>query len=330
MKFPAFTSTLQQFLLMRKAIAEADQRASSVGSAGSAHCRAARSLLAAAESLDDLAERHLGVIALLRQALVFAAHGLALRRQAIDAGTDAKMVWSTVSAFDDVKPILNRHSVESREQIDVLVALGPSADDVDRSTTELRSLKQPLLQTVREVLALLEGDVFAPKRLRAMRIVRWVGVVVGIALLVMLGAKSLQSSHVKRNPNHVNLALGKKVTISSNWRSDTYPPERIVDGDTTQLGCHTESQLEPWVMIELDGTYEISQVKVTNRLDGVTERAVPMRIDISTDGNSFSEFARRTEDFKTWTAKGKSANARYVRLTVIGSTILHLNEVEVY
>jgi hypothetical protein len=70
---------------------------------------------------------------------------------------------------------------------------------------------------------------------------------------------------------------------------------------------------------------------VNNRADCCSERAVPLRIDVSADGTAFNTVAQRNEPFNPeWSAEFSSTKVRYVRLTNLSNTSFHLNEVEVY
>lgn len=316
---------LKRYFLMRGAVTEADQRAASLGQLGRADSRLAGSLRGAAESLDDVAERHLGAIVLLRQSLIFAARGLGLRRQVINDTSDVSVVWSSVSALAEVGSVWLTLSDTMRTRIEGLLLQGVTAECASWSGSELRSLRSTLLRIVRHMTEELEDDILAPKRIRVRRIGRWLTVA---GVLCLAGAWGFREYHESRVIG--NIALGRSVSVSSTWRADLYPPDRIVDGDTTQVGCHTENQVQPWVSVDLGRTRRVHRVVITNRLDGQQERAIPLRIETSIDGKEFTEYARRDTVFDTWTATRSTVKARYIRLTVLGESILHLNEVEVY
>jgi hypothetical protein len=316
---------LRRIYLMREAIANADRFAKEAGQGAFASCRNARALLGAAESLEDGSEWQLGTIALLHQAAMFAAQGLGRRRPVVAEVSDMSAVWNAVGELPEVQPTIQALSVETRERISKLVATGSMLDYADWSLCELRTLGQSLLGVVRCLVLLLEADLSAPRRLRFQRALRWIGSLLGIMLLVAYAGWKIHRRGVV-----VNLALNQTVEVSSHYRADLYRDDTLVDGDKTQLGCHTESEHHPWARIDLGGKQTIRRVVVTNRLDGLTERAVPLLIETSLDGRNYEEFARKTEVFKTWTADGAPTKARYVRLMVLADNILHLNEVEVY
>jgi hypothetical protein len=57
---------------------------------------------------------------------------------------------------------------------------------------------------------------------------------------------------------------------------------------------------------------------------------VPLRIEVSTDGKSYREVAKRLKDFKVWRAMLPPVTVRYVRLVSTSGKYFHLAEVDVY
>jgi hypothetical protein len=125
-----------------------------------------------------------------------------------------------------------------------------------------------------------------------------------------------------------NLALNKPVTPSSVFKAEEYPPAGLVDGNADDVGFHTELEDEPSVTIAI-GQNTIRRVVVVNRI-AHRERALPLVVETSDDGKTYREFARRTQVFEKWTAKGAPVTARFVRLRTPKRTYLHLNEVSVH
>jgi hypothetical protein len=322
---PQVQDRLRRFFLMRKAIAEADQHASACGQAGVDSTRAARSLLTAAESLEDVSEWQLSAIALLCNAAVFAAHGLVARRQLSADLACPSTCWKLVIELPEMQTSIKSNSTKTREEISSVVANGLTSEHADWPIAKLRALKLAMLEDVRRVITLLESDIFTPHRLRLYRILRWGCTLLAASLLVGYGASRTMKSGVATN--YVRHAV---VTTSSNLDPGQFPPARLVDGDTTKLGCHTKAERNPWVVIDLRGNRTIHRVVVTNRLEGLTERAIPLLIETSRDGRTYAQFARKTDDFKTWTATAKPTDARFVRLTVLANSVLHLNEVAIF
>ena len=72
---------------------------------------------------------------------------------------------------------------------------------------------------------------------------------------------------------------------------------------------------------------------VWNRSDSpgvVAARALPLYVEVSTDGKQYHRVARRERPFTVWRVSFPTVSARYVRLRVQRKSYLHLNEVEVY
>ena len=82
-------------------------------------------------------------------------------------------------------------------------------------------------------------------------------------------------------------------------------------------------------MVDLQTVKRIGRVTVVNRSDCCLERAHPLVIEVSTDGTSWKEVARRTELFRTWRATFGVQQSRYVRLRALRRTHLHFKDVRV-
>jgi hypothetical protein len=162
-------------------------------------------------------------------------------------------------------------------------------------------------------------------RVRATRWGRWaaVGVVLAWALLAFARAKLLPQ----------DIALGKPVHPSSQ-KAPPADGQTIVDGSTgTSVGVHTTVEDNPNVVIDLEAPYWLSTVKVYNRMDGWFDDCLPLVLEVSLDGKTYDEVARRETHFGTsppWTVNAGGKPGRYVRLRVPRHGYLALSEVEVY
>jgi hypothetical protein len=180
------------------------------------------------------------------------------------------------------------------------------------------------------LLERVAGKIGAPLRAEAARVrrihrSRWLRI--GITLAALL---TLLVVLVPGSPK--NLALGQPVTTSSTYVSgDTrYDPKGLVDGDTKALGFHTNRGGSQWAKIDLGTEQKIHSVVVFNRTNCCSANAVPLRIELSTDGKNYREVAKRTTDFTVWNATFSATKARYVRLTCTSGEYFHLVEVQVY
>jgi hypothetical protein len=91
------------------------------------------------------------------------------------------------------------------------------------------------------------------------------------------------------------------------------------------------------VIIDLEKSGPIRKIVVFNRSDQDFDLVLPLTLEVSTDGVTWHEVARRTEHFgdgtflsAPWTARmaNKDEYGRYVRLR--SKHFIALNEVEVY
>jgi hypothetical protein len=153
-------------------------------------------------------------------------------------------------------------------------------------------------------------------------------VVVGAATFVVakLDPKIVPNLDPKIAPN---LATGAVVTISSR-ESGSPDPAHVIDGDASRFGFHTQWEQSPWVLLDLHSEKLVRHITVYNRLDCCRERAVPLVIALSRDGQNFTEVARADEPFDRWNAVFAPQNARFIRAESLRPGFLHLNEIEVH
>lgn len=127
-----------------------------------------------------------------------------------------------------------------------------------------------------------------------------------------------------------NLALHKPVLVETSDPQLAISPEQVVDGDRTNLGFHTLRGGAHSVLIDLQAPQRIRSVHVYNRIDCCLERAIPLSVEVSSDGQHFRHVAHRARRFALWKAKFPPVEARWVRLVHLGSAEFHLSEIEVY
>jgi hypothetical protein len=130
-----------------------------------------------------------------------------------------------------------------------------------------------------------------------------------------------------------NIARGKPVYPSS-LRVNPPDGHELVDGTVgTSYGVHTNTEESPNVVIDLQDVYRINRVNVHNRADGWFDDCLPLLVELSTDGKTYTELARREEHFDSdppWVIDGRRQPARYVRLRVPRLSYIALSEVEVF
>jgi hypothetical protein len=123
---------------------------------------------------------------------------------------------------------------------------------------------------------------------------------------------------------------------ASSHQPGTPDPSGLVDGKMApNVGFHTDiSQKDAWGIIDLEHATAIRQIVVYNRSDQNLDDGLPVALDVSTDGVTFHEVARRTDHFgdgsflaPPWSVRVRDYG-RYVR--VRSKRYLALNEVEVF
>jgi hypothetical protein len=146
-----------------------------------------------------------------------------------------------------------------------------------------------------------------------------------LALVLLLGIGSV----LGRGPK--NLALHRPVTLSDSEPHIAIDPKHLVDDDDLNLAFHTANRTNPHVTIDLGGVRSVTRVDVFNRSDCCQDRAVPLVLQLSDDGKTFTTVERRTRQFQDWRVTlPKGSRARYVRLLREGTSYFHLSEVRVF
>jgi hypothetical protein len=123
---------------------------------------------------------------------------------------------------------------------------------------------------------------------------------------------------------------GQAFRASSAWSGwDT-------EGDTSTprpygLWVHTRQENRPWFELDLGRVRRISTVRVTNRKDCCQDRAVPLEIAVrASPQEDWRSVGVRNDRFWVWTAELEETEARYVRVTVLRESVLHLQRVEAW
>jgi hypothetical protein len=289
-----------------------------------------RRLLDSADALSEVPDRMVGALLLLREAGLSAVRAGVLRSDpkalgSVEQASEAAL-WDRFAATPLGAELLgNLGPVEQAQARDALLNARP-AELARLGRKGQLERRRALGRLVAGLIQQLEREATALAWVRTVRRLRFAAV--GL-LLVALGFAAAQWVGAHAAPGERNLARGKPVTASSYYQDEPYSPTRLVDGNRRALGFHTEWQENPLVTIDLLGLETVRRVVVYNRNE-YRERAVPLIIETSSDGQTYQQFARRDETFAEWEAKAGPVRARYVRLRVPHHTCFHLNEVEVY
>jgi hypothetical protein len=205
--------------------------------------------------------------------------------------------------------------------------LGPDRDAVLATLTGEDRVS--FARAVRQlVICLSQPLALEARRLGRALCARWLRI--GLATLVLAVCFGVTASWLNNKFAKPNLALHRPVTVSSQYPTEGTDHSLLVDGDPDNLGFHTQSGGQQWVVIDLGSVRKFNKVVVYNRPDGFQERAVPIRLEVSNDNVNFTLLRERKETFDTWTVSDLHAEGRYVRLSNTPPNFFHLAEVEIY
>jgi len=222
---------------------------------------------------------------------------------------------------------LELSAVPSREQLRAARALYLEALgrlDAGAPTSAPRTRIKDLARALERRLARERRAVFwARLREHRRRLVTAARVAAGL-LAVWLGVSVWQSRF------HRDLLAGRAFTTSSTW-ARCEPEKGRCAGAPTHIAFHTNEEPDPFVIYDLGRESWLGRVEVTNRRDNnLGMRAVPLSVQVSVDGVTFREIARRDYWFDVWRADVGKTRARYLKLTVPRRTILHLERVRAW
>jgi len=233
------------------------------------------------------------------------------------AQPDPAALWAAV---DD--RLLARIGVDSGERAELDREMGSTFIELAAgSTTQQNATNARLRRCAKRLLVLAEGPrraLESAQQKRRIRLLLLVAPGVGLPLVAMAG--------VLWPPD---LAKGKPWRTSSTY-AICHPKEFECAGVTTDIFFHTNVERNPWFEYDFGEPLAFSALAVRNRLDYGLERAVPLVAEVSNDGKSFHEVARRQDWFTTWRPSFPRQHARYLRLRVLGNSALHLTSVAVH
>ncbi|MBL8922981.1 MAG: discoidin domain-containing protein [Myxococcaceae bacterium] len=127
-----------------------------------------------------------------------------------------------------------------------------------------------------------------------------------------------------------NLLEGVPWTASSEALKCN-PAMHTCGGTRTDIFFHTNAESNPWLRYDLGSPKSFSSVTVRNRQDMGLERCLPLIVETSDDGESWTERVQRTERFVEWRGEFPAVTARFVRLRVASPlTWFHLEAVELH
>ena len=256
---------------------------------------------------------------------------LLARAQLVRADSDPGLAatpeecWARFAAHPIGASLLARATEEERSSIDSVLGSGALGRLAQLAPPERALAVRTLAELTREISAPMEDEARRVSEARRVRRMRLAGGALALGLFIWLIITG-----IARLTAPPNLALHKPVTVPTPLAGAKIDPDGLVDGKFRDLGFHSGLGKPQQVTIDLGQVHRISQVVVHNRTDCCQERAVPLSIEVSTDGQNFRSVAQRLEPFDRWRAKFAPTSARHVRLTSTSGSYFHLLEVEVY
>jgi hypothetical protein len=132
-----------------------------------------------------------------------------------------------------------------------------------------------------------------------------------------------------------NVALNRPVTASSRHPQSIAVDGGLVDGVITDMpyGVHTNVEEHPWVAVDLEKVRNLKRIKLYNRGEFLFDEVLPLSLEISLDGKTFTEVDRRTTSFgqtSPWVASLGGTPGRYIRVTGKPQGWVALSELEAY
>jgi hypothetical protein len=276
----------------------------------------ARSILMPAEPMDDTSTRT-AASELYRESVYWALCALSPDSGVVAGTVYDESVWATLDL-----PLLAR-AVQAPQRIAPLRALLGAGSFV--YFAELPQAERVLAcSELQELARLLCRELDARTRaLRANYLQRGIRLGLLAALTLAFGVAALRWHDARE------LAARKPWTVSSSLDGAGCVSPAQHCAQSPSFFFHTTEEANPWVEFDLGTTQSVSSVRVENRKDCCSDRAVPLTVEVSTDHKDWKTVARRAENFTTWKVSFGSVDARWVRLQAHRQTYLHLAEVRI-
>jgi len=323
---PRRPSALRRFFWMDEQLSAAKLRGYGAGQPGYAEYSLARQAQAGVLQIGESGESSLAVLLLQTEAvrLLFRAHCLRAELDPPSVAIDDADL-ERLRRIDCIREALDGLTQAQQASLLQLLRVNGEAKLAELEPKQRRALAGALKSLLVATIEPLEHDESKVGRVLFARVAR-----ITAAIVVVGGAVAMLLSLLAGQMKKPNIALKKKVTTSSLFASAGRDTRLLVDGDTTNLGFHTECRPNQTVTVDLGASHPISSVVVYNRADCCQERAVPLVLEVSADNRKFDKVKEQREQFDKWVVDGVDKKARYVRITNTSNNCFHLSELEVY
>ena len=158
---------------------------------------------------------------------------------------------------------------------------------------------------------------------------RWRRIGVIASALLFVASLVIAVTLIVSPPEGPDLAVGKP------WQASSFYPGYTASGlkptkPTEGAFFCTGEDTNPWWSVDLVKPTAVGSVTLVNRGDCCIERATPLVVELSNDGVTWREVARRNDSFRTWRPSFKATKTRYLRVRSLRRTYLHLKDVRVH
>jgi beta-galactosidase len=128
--------------------------------------------------------------------------------------------------------------------------------------------------------------------------------------------------------------LSEKATVEYSSVSEKWTrfPDTLLTTQDSSFAFHTNTEKNPWLIVDLAGHHKIRALKIENRADSAMIRAKNMHVWVSSDKKSWKEVFVSVEAELEWTISVNPAQkARYVKIGLLGDrATFNLRGVKVY
>ena len=151
-------------------------------------------------------------------------------------------------------------------------------------------------------------------------------------------AKTPMDASGKVRPALISISAGKQAGQSSysQWSRPGEAANAVAMDFSGDYAFHTEKEDSPWWQLDLELSYPIERIVVSNRIGGFEERARTLKVEISEDSNTWKTIHSGFAKFGSYATGnaisfeiGSELQGRYIRLSLAEKEYLHLSRVEV-
>ena len=303
----------------RHAFPELSEQAAELAQRAISSADAAASVIGHGDPPQPSSEPHASE--LYRQSAYWAVRALAL-------GSEAESTWgSDAGEWDLLDAGLLARVAEDREQREWLhstLRSGSFVSFVDLPASARSRACRQLRQIAESLLAQLDRRRRALRALQVQRAWR-----IALPVLLVLGCATGMLLRESARRRASDIALGKTWRISSQVAGLGCKSPAQECAESPNFFFHTSSQAEPWIEFDLGEPHQVSKLEIDNRKECCEQRAVPLAIEVSEDQRIWRAVATRDEVFRHWSAGFAPVRARWVRLRLRKTGILHLSRVRI-